>query len=148
MNSKTELLSKSTWEWNISFSYPFTKNIIYAAAVYYNSSFYVFGGKTDEFENVRLISKFDSSSHEWSKIGEFTYSRHHHKTVLVGQEFISIGGNQSVETCSFGVWYNETVLICEPKNITFDSLHNFHVYPFEQKKCLTWWFRLNILTVQ
>ena len=66
------------------------------AVVNFGNSFIYFGGYSSGSSSV--ITKFDSTTRQWSDLGNLVTSRYLHSSIFVGSYFLVVGGNNDYES--------------------------------------------------
>ena len=91
------------------------------AVVFFDSGFYYFGGYTKfpNAYNFGVIARLDSNSFQWSKIGQLNKGRSGHNAILIGDEFLIVGGygTRDTEKCK----YNDGEMVCSAQSPTLDD---------------------------
>ena len=97
-HAKTELLNFSTWNWKSSSPYLNYTEIYSFAAFFYQSEFYVVGGRT---KNVILseVVKFNPTAEKWTRQGKLKLPRYDHTVDLINDKLYIIGGLETFEYC-------------------------------------------------
>ena len=95
-HGKTELLNLESGQWKTADSYPYGSYIFVAPVVYYQTSFIMFGGSSDNSNNI--IAGFDEKSEKWTKLGELNKPRWGSAAVEVSNGFLITGGRGTYET--------------------------------------------------
>ena len=126
-HNKAELFSHSTWSWKIQSSYPFHGGISAFQIIARSSHYILFGGiypDSKSFYSTNVIAKFDPSSNQWRKLGNFHNSRHGFGVIEIDQKFLVMGGqgNKRTELCEVK---NETI-VCTSREPT---MANFRYNP-------------------
>ena len=121
-HNKTELHSHSN-TWSTEQDYPFGKIESYAI-VPFESSFYIFGGRTESYTaatNHAEIVRFSTITKDWKLSGKLNKPRHEHGVFGHEGEFLVVGGlkheygKPKIEKCTL----NGDALNCayvEPEN--------------------------------
>ena len=96
-----------------------TSNFYNYAVVQFQESFIYFGGAVDSVKSS-VIAKFDSTTRQWSNLGNLARSRKDHGAIFDGAYFLVAGGYSSsykTEKCSF----SGSTITCQQQEPTLSS---------------------------
>ena len=96
---------------------------IYYAVVYFQDSFIYFGGYGIS-DDLSVISKFDSTTRQWSNLGNLVTGRFDHGAIFDGTYFLIIGGydTHKTEKCSL----SGSTMTCQQQQ---PELTDYRAYP-------------------
>ena len=129
-HAKTELLDFSTWNWTKSLPYLNYTEIYSFAVFFYQSEFYVVGGRTKS-EVLSLVSTFDPMTEKWTQIGNLKSRRYDHKIEVINDKLYVIGGSENYEFCDLLNGFGCSVLT----DARFELTDYPILYGFYPSKC-------------
>ena len=89
--------------------------IYYAAIIYVDGAFYVFGGTP----SIRAIGKLDATTTIWSKTGYMKTSRYAHNVIFDGRHFLVIGGYGTKKTERCTIKQDEMTCVEQAPELTY-----------------------------
>ena len=126
-NVKTESLDVQKNSWNEESDYPYTtRYYCWYAVVHFEQAFIYFGGHSwANRYGESIIAKFDSTTRQWSKIGNLVTGRAKHGAIFDGSNFIVIGGGSGrmkTEKCTLF----DSTMTCQSQQ---NELTDYFDYP-------------------
>ena len=84
------------------------------AVVYVYSSYFYFGGTTENFTHLSTIARLDGSSYKWNKVGQLKEGRNGHNAIHLNGHFHVVGGwgTYKTEKCE----YKNNQMVCHSQS--------------------------------
>ena len=99
--------------------------LAYAASIYFDKAYYIFGGRSSATDNSKDIGRLDAVKRTWSLAGSLVQGRNGHGVIFDGRQLLVIGGYKGTyktEVCDI---IEETVTCTQQQN----GLFNYEIYP-------------------
>ena len=129
-HAKTELLDFSTSNWRESLPYLNYTEIYSFASFFYQSEFYVVGGRT-KTEILSIVTTFNPMTEKWTQIGKIKSPRYDHKIDIINDKLYIIGGSETFEYCDLLNDFGCSVLT----DARFEQKDYPTLYGFYPSKC-------------
>ena len=129
-HAKTELLDFSTSNWRESLPYLNYTEIYSFASFFYQSEFYVVGGRT-KTEILSIVTTFNPMTEKWTQIGKIKSPRYDHRIDIINDKLYIIGGSETFEYCDLLNDFGCSVLT----DARFEQKDYPTLYGFYPSKC-------------